>query len=361
MHLLSLPFRPGRTFLEVRRSIDRLLLSFLLLGTLTSWAQSASQAEALVRSGQGALQAGDGARAAADFEKARQMAPGNLEANRGLLLTYLEAGRLRDAEAVGTDAAARWPQDAQIQHWLGLVYFKSGRNQQALAALERSGKLDGEHFDIHFDTSLVLLEMKQYPAAAEELEGAIRLKPSDAIAHVLLGRAYQNSNRTVQAIEQFQSALRLDPNVPLGYYHLGFAYASVGRNVEAIAEYEKEVVRSADNPNVRYELGHCLLETGDWKTAILHLKKASELNPQSADAAYDLGKALLLEGDATGAMAALRRSIALNPNDPSPHYQLARALEKTGNPDEAKLERKRFAELKKTQPKTGGMATGRIQ
>src|SRR5204863_330222 len=83
-------------------------------------------------------------------------------------------------------------------------------------------------------------------------EKANKLKPTDALAHLLLGRAFQNTNRTVQAIEQFHTALRLDPTVPLGHYHLGFAYASLGRNQDAIAEYEKELKRSADNPNVLF-------------------------------------------------------------------------------------------------------------
>jgi Flp pilus assembly protein TadD len=76
---------------------------------------------------------------------------------------------------------------------------------------------------------------------------------------------------------------------------------------------------------------------------------------------YELGKALLLAGNAEAAAAALRRAIALNPADPSPHYQLARALEKMGKTDEARQEWQRFAELKKAQPETGGMATGRTQ
>jgi Tfp pilus assembly protein PilF len=87
------------------------------------------------------------------------------------------------------------------------------------------------------------------------------------------GAAYQNTNRTVQAIEQFQTALRIDPNTPLGHYHLGFAYASLGRNHEAIAEYRKELVRSPDNPQLLYQFGHCLLETGEVKEALPHLKR----------------------------------------------------------------------------------------
>ena len=80
-----------------------------------------------------------------------------------------------------------------------------------------------------------------------------------------------------------------------------------------------------------------------------------------ADAAYDLGKALLLNGNAQQASLVLQRAMALKPDDPSPHYQLARALERLGQHDEARQEVQRFAELKKAQPDTGGMATGRVQ
>jgi Flp pilus assembly protein TadD len=56
----------------------------------------------------------------------------------------------------------------------------------------------------------------------------------------------------------------------------------------------------------------------------------------------------------------LRRAVALKPDDPSPHYQLSRALEKVGRKEEAQQELQTFAELKKKQPATGGMATGPI-
>ena len=197
------------------------------------------QLETLIENGQSDLDAGDFGRAVVSFERATQMAPDNLEANRGLLLSYLQAKRLPDAENAGQSATARWPQDAPLQHWLGLVYFKERQNAKALERLRSAEGLDGTRFDIHFDVALVLLSEEQYAAAAEELEKAIRLDPNTAMAHVLLGRCYQNTNRTVQAIEQFQVALRLDRNIPLGHYHLGFAYASLGHNPEAIAEYKK--------------------------------------------------------------------------------------------------------------------------
>ena len=333
-----------------------------LLWTLSAaaWSQD-RQPPSLIREGQEAIDAGDFVRAARAFERARQLAPNSQEVNRGLLLSYLQEGRLREAEEIGQAAVAQWPKDPELTHWLGLVYFKQHRNALALPQLRKAEGLDASPYDVHFDVALVLLSDDNYSEAASELEKATKIDPKAALAHVLLGRAYQNTNRSVPAVDQFQTALRLEPNLPLGHYHLGFAYASLGRNGEAIAEYEKELQNSPDNPTVLHQLGHCQVEAGAWKSAIMNLQKATQFDSRNSDAFYDLGKALLLQGDAEGAAPALRRAIELKPSNPSPHYQLARALEKQGNKEEARRELETFSALKKAQPVTGGMAAGPIQ
>lgn len=336
------------------------LSSFLFFFTGFAIGQSPN-VSALLRAGQQALEAADFTSAGRSFEQARQLAPDNLEANRGLVLSYLQAGRLSEAEDLGRIAVAHWPKDAELEHWLGLTYFKQSKTADALASLQHSEALDGSGYDIHFDVALVLLSASNYEPAASELEKAVKIDPKQALPHVLLGRSYQNTNRSTQAVQQFQDALRIEPQIPLGHYHLGFAYASLGRNQEAIAEYEKELPRSPGSFSVLYQLGHCQLEAGDLESAIDHLKKAAEINPENADAFYGLGKALLLQGAVTDAIPALRRSIALKPTDPTPHYQLSRALEKAGDKEEAKRELEAFAALKKAQPVSGGMAAGPVQ
>lgn len=315
----------------------------------------------MVQQGESALNSGDYPTAVSDFETAHSLAPENLAAARGLVLSYLQIGRLTDAVELGSKATERWPNDAPLQHWLGLAYFKKKMNTLALQSLRHSEALDGSQFGTHFDIALVLLTNEQYAPAADELEQATKLKPSDALAHVLLGRAYQNSNRTLNAVEQFRTALRLDPKIALGHYHLGFAYASLGRDQEAIVEFKKELGNSSGNPSVLYHLGHSLLEVGNPAEALPYLKKAADLNPQDPSSAYDLGKALLMSDDAASAAGWLKRSIDLAPGDPTAHYQLARALDKLGQRDQAEQERQRFAELKKAQPQSGGMASGRSQ
>ncbi|PYV94433.1 MAG: hypothetical protein DMG89_25295, partial [Acidobacteria bacterium] len=134
------------------------VLLFLIVSLLGLAAgQSEPGVQTLIRSGQAALDSGNFARAVSDFQQAWQIAPENVEVNRGLLLSYLQAGDLNEAVQFGTTAVQHWPNDSQLQHWLGLAYFKSGSNADAVRVLRRAENLDVKSFDIHFDLALVLL------------------------------------------------------------------------------------------------------------------------------------------------------------------------------------------------------------
>jgi tetratricopeptide (TPR) repeat protein len=286
---------------------------------------------------------------------------------RQKLLQQLDAGQLREAVLLGQQSVSRWPRDAELRHYLGVAYFKSGDGRQAQEQLERARELNPNDSAIHFDLALVWLSEQNYAGAANELEATVKLAHSNPLAHVLLGRAYLNTNRSLQAIEEFKTALKLDPAIKLGHYHLGFAYYSLGRNEDAIAEYKEELRRSGENATVVSALGHSLLASGKYEAAETYLKRGTELDAANSssnsntEAWYDLGKAEALSGKWTQAEVSLRKAAELNPKDPSPHYQLARVLEKLGKNDEAQSERARFAELKKAQPASAGMATGRDQ
>ncbi len=344
-------------------SLVRIIFCYFSILSLSwaVWAQSIPpQARLDLQQGTAALDQGNFALAVQDLEKAYAAVPDSPEVVNPLLQAYLQSGQPDKAIRLGREATTKWPRDADAHHYLGLAYFKAGDLGAALPELQAAGKLRPHDFAIRFDTALLLLAQRQYQDAAAELEAAVRINPDEAMAHLLLGRAYQNSNRTLQAIEQFRTVLRIGPNTPLAHYHLGFAYASLGRNAEAISEYEKEVARVPDNAEVQYQFGRTPLDSGESKAAIAHLQRAVYLDPGNPNPAYDLGKALLSQGATEAGVQALQRAIALNPADPSPHFLLARALAKLGQAEASKQEMQRFAELKKAQVASGGMATGRV-
>jgi Flp pilus assembly protein TadD len=99
--------------------------------------------------------------------------------------------------------------------------------------------------------------------------------------------------------------------------------------------------------------------SGKYEAAVTYLQHDTELDADNPDVWYDLGKALALAGQSAKAEPALRKAAELSPKDPSPHYQLSRVLEKLGKTDEARSELEVFSDLKKAQPASAGMATGR--
>ena len=92
------------------------------------FAQGAPEIHSLVQRAHAALDAGDFAAAVRLFEQAHNVAPDNAEVSRGLLVSYLQAGRPDLAIPIGKQAAEKAPQDATIHHWLGLAYFKTQQN-----------------------------------------------------------------------------------------------------------------------------------------------------------------------------------------------------------------------------------------
>lgn len=275
----------------------------------------------------------------------------------------LESGDFIAAERLAAEARGNWPKTADFPHLQGLANFRLGRLDIAAQALTDAQKLAPSDTDIAFDLGLVRMAQQHYEEAALQFESAA-MDPARArtgLIHVLLGRAYQNSNRSELAVARFQRALAVEPAIPLGHFHLGFAYESLGKHPQAAAEYEKELARTRDNPEVFYQYGNVLAQGGEWNKALENLEVALRLKPGHADAQYVLGKCLLGLGRTMEAVTALQRAVALAPGSPNAEYQLARALQKAGDAAGAKQHMLRFAELKKLQPDSGGMATGRIK
>ena len=111
-----------------------------------------------------------------------------------------------------------------------------------------------------------------------------------------------------------------------------------------------------------YELGHALLAGGRYDAAVT----ICSAQPNSIRES----RRLVQPGQGAGAggtsMRKLRSSCAkqsdLNPKDPEPALPAGSRPGKTrAKIEEARAERERFAELKKAQPPSAGMATGRDQ
>src|SRR5437868_11078979 len=345
----------------------RLMLKYAMSATILSlivvtlagpsFPQTSQSLSALLRRGQRQLDSGDFSQAIQTYEVAVQLAPENEAAFSGFVYSLLKAKQLSRAVAFGQQATVKWSNSPELHHWLGLAYFQSGDLSAGEEQLARAVALKANDYDSVFDLSLIRLAKKDYSKAATSLETALRLRSTEAMPHLLLGRAYLNSNRTLKAIEQFKTAARLNPNLPLVHYHLGYAYESLGRCGEAIEQYRKELARDNNNAEVLGQLGCALGESGAWHDASEYLKRALEIQPARAEWLYALAKTYLRLEELENSLQLLKRYIEQRPTDPSGHYLLSQALEKSGHREEAKLEMEKFQETSKSQQRLGASAS----
>ena len=273
----------------------------------------------------------------------------------------VEAGQIDAALDQARLAVGQYPNSSTLYQLLAVALFKKGLNEDARTAFRRAIELDPSVPQNYYDLALVNLSEKQYARAVGPLEAFLRLDPNNAEAHLLLGRAYHNLNRTVPALEQFKKALTLGPQLPLAHYHLGYAYQSQGNQKSALDEFKKEIELNPNFYDSYWLAGNIELERGKLEAAEDFYGKGIRLKPEGFQAHYGMGRALLAKKQAAAAATELRRALELKPDDVEAHYALARAYQQMGNAESARQEFAICAQLNRQRQSAGSGIAGRRQ
>ncbi|HZU09990.1 MAG TPA: tetratricopeptide repeat protein [Pseudacidobacterium sp.] len=170
--------------------------------------------------------------------------------------------------------AAALPRNAEIQSNLGVaLYFNHGL-RRAITVLHKAEALNAKLLAPHLFSGLAYYHLSNPGAAAPELEEAVRISPSDTLAHTWLGYTYEALSLHEKALAQFQSAERLQPrNVDI-WYAIGQTCLEIGK------EKTKELLRSAPNSARVWQLAGEQFELkGDSGKAKAAFAEAHRLRP----------------------------------------------------------------------------------
>ncbi len=157
--------------------------------------------------------------------------------------------------------AEKAPNDAEAQFLLGRVYQTVGQFEAARVALERSRDLG---FGPRIDRPLgsVYVSLKSSAQAQTVLRKYLATHPSDAFAHMELGKALADSGDDAGALKEFQRAVSLDPDREEAQRLLGLSLGRKGQQAEGF-----------------YHLAIAARESGDLEQALSHFQKVDELEP----------------------------------------------------------------------------------
>ncbi len=263
----------------------------------------------------------------------------------------LQQGKLDEALADAQLAVGQYPGSSELYQLLGVILFKKGLNDDARTAFRRAIELDPSIPQNYYDVALVDLSEHRYDVAAGRLEAYLRLGPMNAQAHLLLGRAYHNLNRTMPAIEQFKKALALNPQLPLAHYHLGYAYQSLGKLQDAREEFQAEIALNPKFYDAYWLAGNIELGNNQLKPAEKLFRKGIAVDPKPYAAHYGLGQVLMARKQYPDAEAELKTALAASPANVKIHYALARTYQQMGKSADAQREFQLCATLNARQQK----------
>ena len=212
-------------------------------------------------------------------------------------LAARDQGNLLQAELLFTQLLEESPQHATAHNHLGVLKFRRGELDEALA---------------HFDS-------------------ALRAEPGYADAHSSRAHALLELGRIEEALQSCQGALAADPGNPDLLYNRGVVLAQLGRHAEAAADLRKALAALPRDADVLCDLAVSLRALGDEAQALEVLNRALRENPDHARSLSNRGNALLALGRLPAAIESQRGALALEPDNGDIRLNLAIALLTAGD------------------------------
>lgn len=158
-------------------------------------------------------------------------------------------------------------------------------------------------------------ERRWIDLAAESGGRARQLDPDLPEVHVTLGELRLRTGEPKEATHAFQTALALQPSNFQALLGLANAYAASGEPESAEATYRKAIRVQPNSLSGYSELASFYSDRGRYAAAAEMLSRASVVTPDSPVALSNLGGIYTLMGDFEKALALYRRSLVLQPTD----------------------------------------------
>lgn len=172
-------------------------------------------------------------------------------------------GNWAAAEEKYREALRRDANHADSWSNLGILYFKTGRVQEACSAFSQS----------------------------------IRLDPTRAIYYCRLGVALEKTSGISAALQAYQQAIGCDAKCVEAYRQMGRIFVDAGHLSKAEDVYKKGIAAQPKFIDAYCNLGKIYLSRQRVDEAIEVYQKAYDLNPKSADIAASLGEAYRAKGE----------------------------------------------------------------
>jgi TolB-like protein/Flp pilus assembly protein TadD len=125
------------------------------------------------------------------------------------------------------------PSYASGHRFLAHVLSNLGRHAEALAVMGNARRLDPLSPALHAVSGQLLLQARQFEHAADEAQHALALHSEFWLGHLILGKAYERTQRAAAALAEFDTAFQLSEGNTEALSLKGYTLAAMGRRTQA--------------------------------------------------------------------------------------------------------------------------------
>ncbi len=354
----------GRTLLRKARSADRLLSSAIEAQQRGDLPTAIRDYEKVLR-----LKPEDGggpgepwAAALADsgrFDDAiaqyRQALPEVADKNAIQLnigLAYYKKGDLAAASREFNDLHQHQPENVQIAILLGDSEVRLGRGSEAAEMLSPMEAANAGNPDFEYVFGTALIQAGKRREGAQKL-GELAERTQNPDAYLLAGSTFLDLNDYERARQNLEAALRLKPSLPHIYTLTGMARDDVGDQDAAETALREAVRQDPNDFNANLYLGSILYKRRAMDEAKPYLDRALALNPSSSMARYEVAIWNSKSGHYDEAAKDLEQVTRTDPNWLEPHVELANVYYRLHRPQDGAKERETVARLTAQQQSKG--------
>ena len=256
------------------------------------------------------------------------------------------------AADVLSEAAARLPYDATLNHRAGLSEISAGRFAEAIRHLEAAAALDGWTPARRVALGDAYNGLNDAEAARAQWELALAETPSDDAVLARLANSYEAAGRYPEAIAALTELARVRGNDTSVYYRLALLTAATApaealSRLALVADFAPELapatsalmeaietgLATGDEAYTFGRVGYTLIQLTEWPLAEVALTQATNRDGAYADAFAYLGLAQDMQGK--DGLSAYERALALAPDSPLAQFLMGLHWRRQGDSNTA--------------------------
>ncbi|HJV74467.1 MAG TPA: XrtA/PEP-CTERM system TPR-repeat protein PrsT [Noviherbaspirillum sp.] len=293
--------------------------------------------DAMIRTALGKVKLGQGDSSGAidELQKAVALEKQPGQADKALILAYLQQKQYDKALAMVNAIEKEQPKNPELQHLKGGIYLAKKDVQSARQSYERALSYDPTYFNAV--ASLARLDMidKKPDAAKKRFEVLLAADKKNVQAMIALGSIALAQQQNDEATRWFERAHGENPDAMAPASQLAAHYLRIGQNQKALSLAQKLQASNPSNADALELLAKVQFASNDKSAALDSYEKLAALNPSSAGAYVKIAAIHMAMQKPAEAGDALKKALSLQPDYLEAQVALASVEQARGRREQA--------------------------